>query len=162
MVRKSLLVAALVASMTTAHVHADTAMSQVTAVWSGSVAFGDGCDPRVCGSADTIGSGNYCASSTALANAAVTLTGCRAQMSFSYVKNAGLCVGADFADLYFTDFAGQRMPPIGVAFVASDGAITFQGRFVNVGGSGAYSVAGTMAPACGQPGRWSGTLTYTD
>lgn len=139
-------------------------MQQYSATWQGTLQFGDKCDSGsnyVCVTADTSPPGR-CVTTSALASAAITLQGCRATMAFEYERQSGECIGTAFPDLVFVDYTGIPVT-IPVVAVAAHGTIVFQGRYAGVGeDAGAYSVVGTMVPACGQSGSWWGTLTYVD
>lgn len=131
------------------------------AAWTGRAAFGD-CGADVCVTATTSPVG-VCEDTVGAA--VVRLNQCRATLTASYRKQGvgttRFCVGIGNGDLVFVDSAGQMYPPIPVVVAASDGTITYSGRYVDAFGRETFSVEGVIEGACGASRAWSGTLdTY--
>ncbi|HEV2890577.1 MAG TPA: hypothetical protein VGX28_09390 [Frankiaceae bacterium] len=137
-------------------VSASDAVYGNVATWTGRAKFGDdGITVIVTGTTDL----GTC--QDLVGAALVRINRCRATISGSYEKQGNgttrLCAGVGNGDVYFTDSASltQHIP---VLLVASDGAITYSGRYVDAFGRETVSVEGVVEGACGTSRAWSGTL----
>jgi hypothetical protein len=86
---------------------------------------------------------------------------CAAALDADYPKatagGVAVCAGAGTGRLSFTSSTGTTIP-VRVVIVASEGVITYSGRYVDAAGKVVYSVEGTVAAACGRTVPWAGTF----
>jgi hypothetical protein len=128
------------------------------AIWGGRAFFPDCGGGSVCVEGTT--ASGYCEDKVGLGS--LRINQCRAWIVGSYAKqgqgSVPLCVGVGNGFVMFTDSSGQTFPDIPVVLAASDGVITYSGRYVDAFGKETFAVHGVIGAACGRNADWVGAL----